>query len=629
MPSVYSLLLFFLFFTRLSLALPFHTAGEMIVETGNNGAFLKKLELVDRAQHSIDLAYFIYSDDFSSSYFTQKLIAKATDKKNPIKIRMLVDAAMTSALHSFFKMVVAKGEGNISVAYFRPPAGEVYSDLKLLGFDNPHPLLDAIATYDVNRIRAELRHNRYLRASRRQRTEELLGSFTLDANDTTPLLPFLEAWENKQTKAYDENSWLSEQIEALREAVIGHIPTGAMRQVLRKARLHPGQWLDLTKRLHHKILLVDGEWMMGGGRNIEDSYHWEFNHPVRVDEAKKHDMKYVFMDVDFLLQSDKLSRLARKTFDAYWTKMSVTEKADLQEKEVHRLYADLKEKAERFAPHVGHSTPDAIQGVTFRANNVDVAYVENTMLLKKRPGSEEFKEEASQLNEQWARAIREVKTGDEILIHNAYVYFQPSLQLALVEAIRNGARVTIQTNSHLSSDLGFISQLARRQYKELLELGKRHQAPGKPNPVQIFEYYTAESLHAKVSVLGNETLMVGSSNADPRCEFLDTNNAILIRDRKMAADYSRWLTKLRKKLFSMKRATREGDRVTPLQSITLSTLKKEKEEREAALQKLPPDKRKRQVSADALLDKITALSFEDTDLGKRAREFLRVLFLQL
>src|SRR5262245_55442391 len=71
------------------LGLDFVTASEARTDVGNSSALNSKLELIDRATQSIDMAYFIYTADYSSSYLSQKLIAKA---QSGVKVRILVDA---------------------------------------------------------------------------------------------------------------------------------------------------------------------------------------------------------------------------------------------------------------------------------------------------------------------------------------------------------------------------------------------------------------------------------------------------------------------------------------------------------------------------------------------------------
>lgn len=68
-----------------SLALPLQK-GRLL--TDNDDAFESKLALIKSAHHRIDLAYYIFADDYTSSILSKALIEAA---KRGVKIRMLLD----------------------------------------------------------------------------------------------------------------------------------------------------------------------------------------------------------------------------------------------------------------------------------------------------------------------------------------------------------------------------------------------------------------------------------------------------------------------------------------------------------------------------------------------------------
>ena len=58
------------------------------VITDNDASFLSKIRLVEEAKSTLDLTYFIYADDQSSSVLSEALIAAA---RRGVKVRLLVD----------------------------------------------------------------------------------------------------------------------------------------------------------------------------------------------------------------------------------------------------------------------------------------------------------------------------------------------------------------------------------------------------------------------------------------------------------------------------------------------------------------------------------------------------------
>lgn len=78
----------------------------------------ERLQMIERAQKSIDVEYFIYNLDKSGRIFTQALVKKA---KEGVKIRMLLDFAMIKKTFSPFFAQEMKAYG-IEVKYFNPTA---------------------------------------------------------------------------------------------------------------------------------------------------------------------------------------------------------------------------------------------------------------------------------------------------------------------------------------------------------------------------------------------------------------------------------------------------------------------------------------------------------------------------
>ena len=54
--------------------------------------------------------------------------------------------------------------------------------------------------------------------------------------------------------------------------------------------------------------------------------------------------------------------------------------------------------------------------------------------------------------------------------------------------------------------------------------------------VELWEYQGPECLHAKAAVIDGETVIVGSYNLDPRSESLNTELALVVRDRPLATE---------------------------------------------------------------------------------------------
>jgi len=108
-------------------------------------------------------------------------------------------------------------------------------------------------------------------------------------------------------------------------------------------------------------------------------------------------------------------------------------------------------------------------------------------------------------------------------------YFAPKepLLTALQLAARRGVDVRLMVSE--KSDHPMLVNVGRSYYEELLRFG-----------VKIYEYEAGIS-HAKVVLVDEEWLMVGSANFDVRSMRLNFELNALVRDRERAAELERML----------------------------------------------------------------------------------------
>lgn len=385
---------------------------------GNTEAWRAKLALVESAKSSVDAAYFIYQDDYTSSAFSEALIAKA---KQGVKVRLIVDATTNISYQEYFRMMVAKGAPNLKIVLFR------YQSNK----------------FDLEQL---------------------------------------------------QKSWYSVA-------------------------------LGFSKRIHHKLLLVDKERIILGGRNIDDGYHLESFDPLFKEPIS-------FFDADIELSSKAIAESAQKTFDAYWdcgsnSKCVASVPSLLLPTETlnpfSTLFAKLTERASVVRAAKPPSTAALHQGILEIAN-LNAEYVENRMFPGRTspPPLASLTEEESQYHKLWVKLINEVPAGQDIVIHNAYVFFTPTLLRPLQAALARGVKVKIVTNSKVSTDMPFVPKFGGAQYLAFLEWAK-----AKSFPLEMYEYRTKEMLHSKVSLMGDK-MIIGACNADARSEYLDSQNGVVI-----------------------------------------------------------------------------------------------------
>lgn len=593
------------------LGIRFVQVPKIDVDVENTTSYASKIALVRSATSSIDIAYFLYGDDYAGSYLAKELLAKAA---SGVKVRMMVDAKTTLKHRTFFKMLVEKGGGNLAVSYFRPVPQVILDDFKKLGLDAGE-FVGALAAMDTAAVAKQIEASPVLR-QHAALMKEVKTLVRLISQPGQPEVP------NDKTIAEGlalvANLGPLDAIDKLTDQRVSSA-LARVKEAHRQIQLSASgkDWFDLTKWTHHKLLLIDGQRFQGGGRNLEDAYHWEKDHVVRVADNKS---KYVFMDVDFVVDSEEIGRDALATYDKYLegscyaepplpatcaSQIPMGREAGGGGADVEKAHAEMLAKAKRYEDAKDYQrTYEPIHKGVHSESNVRVAYAENTM-LPGNTGRKLITEEPSQHNAALVAMIDALPAGQDVLIQNAYVYLPAGLQVSLIRALKRGVNVTILSNSPESSDLGYIAQAARLQYREFLKLSA--QSPGK---IEIYEYLTEESLHAKVEVIGGRYLVVGSINADPRCEYLDTNNGVIIDSTALASRYKQWNAELRQKLLT----------------------------RNPPLLRRVDDARIAQEDANQTPDGVTKIhrnfkplaekTFQDDAAGASARSFLQSVFLQ-
>ncbi len=329
-------------------------SGEVL--TGNDAAFATKLQAVEQARRSIDLAYYIYGDDYSSSALTEALLEAAG---RGARIRLLVDYATNYKRLDLFSMMEAmarKGPGSLEVRFYNRPTRNIIQDAVYLTMGCGTALaiepgercakakLDAIdrlfaaeavdgrpaAERNVSNLdvgnsglllsglyakRADvmaiaiqqgqgldpdlLAQGHGVASTTDTRTAQRLARIMWDSK-TAPQFQRLVA----QSELYLALSTHGERLATLHETFTGLLPVG--KEFSDEARR---DWAHITDFLHHKWLLVDESRFQTGGRNVEDSYHMRPN-PLSD--------KYVFMDTDIAVNLQRGGEHVTRAFDQLW-----------------------------------------------------------------------------------------------------------------------------------------------------------------------------------------------------------------------------------------------------------------------------------------------------------------------
>ena len=342
-------------------------------------------------------------------------------------------------------------------------------------------------------------------------------------------------------------------------------------------------WGQLNRRMHNKLLLVDGMLGITGGRNYQDDYYdW--------------DAAYNFRDRDLLI-AGPVARDMGANFEAFWQSPLSVPAERLGD--VARF---LHTQGVPGLPHVPYRKPERVQALLAEVGDealIRARFVEPALSVQgvqfigdlpdKHVGAADGAAQASAVLQQLIASARE-----EVLMQTPYLVLSKPAQ-RLFRGLHRQAdppRILVSTNSLASTD-AFIAYAISRKYKrrymrdfgfeihefkpfpadvpfdagplgaDLREPPSVAAAPAKPRRQTLRERHLSErglseapgseasrnspfssggmpvrlqragmrmGLHAKSLVVDERVGVVGTHNFDPRGDTLNTESAVVIAD---------------------------------------------------------------------------------------------------
>jgi putative cardiolipin synthase len=302
--------------------------------------------------------------------------------------------------------------------------------------------------------------------------------------------------------------------------------------------LSPGNFQQLNHRMHNKLYIADNQFAIFGGRNIADEYfmsHREAN----------------FIDMDLLGTGAVVDELS-SVFDRYWNSDVVWP--------LHALLppaADAAAERVAFDAEVRDAAPLIPRYRTdpFGQTAVEVQLDEGRVVQSFAsaqvnadppekaldPGS--LKEATAALR--WLlEAMRGARRFGAITSHDCLAH--DASMAGLRAAGQHGVKVVLVTNSLGSTDEPLVHDHYARRRPDLLAMGVDiyEFSPRHTQRTQGFGAFgqSVPRLHAKVAIVDQQRLLVGSVNLDARSAIGNTELGVVIESPELAAKLSRLVT---------------------------------------------------------------------------------------
>ena len=302
-----------------------------------------------------------------------------------------------------------------------------------------------------------------------------------------------------------------------------------------------GEFGRINHRMHNKLMIVDSQLFITGGRNIGDEYFSLSNRD--------------FQDLD-IIGMGHISTDVVRGFDDYWNAHesvpvdAILGRTDYKARQ--RLRKQLEEHRNR---HRGSEYLQAVARSPFahalHDERIDWHWGEAEWLsdppTKANPGHETNQEPV--LARKLMRHVR--GSQQELLLMSAYFIPGSRGEVFLTDIAQHGVDVRILTNSLATTDVLAVHSGYARYRQPLLEGGVRlwelrRLAGAQERRASALLGESVASLHAKAFVFDREKVFVGSVNLDPRSIVLNTEAGVLVRQPELAASlvnlFTHWTT---------------------------------------------------------------------------------------
>ncbi|MEP6484673.1 MAG: phosphatidylserine/phosphatidylglycerophosphate/cardiolipin synthase family protein [Rudaea sp.] len=315
-------------------------------------------------------------------------------------------------------------------------------------------------------------------------------------------------------------------------------------------------FFEFNQRMHNKLMLIDGEIGIAGGRNYQNRYFdW--------------DDDFDYRDRDVLV-AGPAARVMRLSFDTFWDNRNSVALSRLRDVSKQILSDGLTAPA--YALHV-YANAARVASLSQRADDVDYIVSHFTSRALRVRDVEYFSDAPNKLDGdkpqdvQLSQHIVDLLRGAnaEIVMQTPYLVLSKTAQQVFSQRhkARPDLRIVVSTNSLAATDAFVVYALSYKYKKRYLKLGfEIHEfkpqpaeavdlianyaklgQPVEPAPTKLSRYARAPlnhggvrvNLHAKTIVIDGEITLIGSHNFDPRSDHYNTEAGFIIHDRPFAA----------------------------------------------------------------------------------------------
>lgn len=296
--------------------------------------------------------------------------------------------------------------------------------------------------------------------------------------------------------------------------------------------LSAGDFSRLDHRMHNKVMVIDNRVAVVGGRNLASEY---FGYHPQDN----------FRDMEVVIGGPIVSELAQG-FDQYWSNpwsfpIAAVATQSAKQKDQTTIAAARPKNPD------WHSELDAAALQNAWVELAKQALPGRARLLLDEPPQAKPGDDGTAPVQVGSELIAEIdRAQQELWLISAYLIPTPVLEEAIERAESRGVQVRILTNSIASNNHLSAHSAYRNHVKQLLNAGADlHELRADAKDRQRYIVSPVEdkalSLHAKLMVVDNDTVYIGSANLDPRSLHINTEMGLLITSVELNAALRQYL----------------------------------------------------------------------------------------
>ena len=274
------------------------------------------------------------------------------------------------------------------------------------------------------------------------------------------------------------------------------------------------QWLrpyTFFRRMHGKMLIVDDQFCLIGGRNIDNEY-------FRMDSVNN------FLDREVLIRGKEALAEACGHFNAMWNHKVIC--SDLKGTFCENDRERCQKLLETSTDHVGRQLPrlrqlriadtiSAADAMRPTANPVHFTHPDFTFKKSGRLSR------PSRSDRRVTRDLIKLVAAADSTLDIEAAYFLPTRYWlrALRAAHKRGVRIRVITNSAVSNDVPLLQAIYSNRRK-------RYERAG----IELYEYCGRRMVHLKALTIDGRIALIGSYNLERKSEKFNTEVAAWVDD---------------------------------------------------------------------------------------------------